>query len=1426
MADVGIKIRATDETKSAFDSVGRSLGTIQTSAASVAGALASIGVGVSIGGFVAMTKQIVDGLDAMNDLKDATGASIENISALEDVALRTGASFDTVSTALIKLNQGLNSAKPGSDTEAAINAIGLSVKDLKALDPAEAFRQIAVGLSGFADDANKARLTQELFGKSLKEVAPLLNDLAAAGSLVATVTAKEAEEAEKFNKELFNLSKTALDAARNMAGPLVSAINETIQLFREGAKEGKSFYSVLVDEQLRLLGLKDGPKEYAKRLNDISRELESGNIHQTKRNALLREQAAIQAKFAAAPVTSYDDTELARLARAPKPTVGNLPDQTAAKAAAAAAAKALADQNRELAAQAKLIAESGGLTGSFADDWNRLSEIFKKGGYNLDQLTEAQAKLLAGQPGIKAAHDAEAKAAEAAEKANQAALDARQKYNDYLNQGLASVQTENQTIQDQIDRLGLNKEAIADLDAQRLESQAITQDLIVLKKIEQGVDEDQYEIYVKTAAELRKQAALKRSLAGKETAIELGKETAKATFDEWKRGWEETDRLARDVFTTWANDGSNAAQKIGDTLKKALLSAIYEATIKPIAFQLYTSIAGGGGAAGAVQAASGAGSSLSGLSNVFGTSASLFGAGFKAGLGSILGESGIAGGISAGTTAIGAGNVAGGLGTLAGAIGPVVVGLAALKSAMDYTVKDLGSAIVANLGGGVTNVANRQDFQQTGGLFGGGTTQNSEWSAASADLTAYIDSQVKLVTESARAYGTALGLPVDNLDDFKKQIEVSLNGLNADQAKEALNKAIAGFGDDLVSANFGAAIDGLKRGSETASDTVVRLGNDLSGVNAIFASVGHALVDTSIAGAATASSMVAAAGGLANFQAQVTAMYGQLDAARQAFADANRNAYELQEQAVADANSFGAASGGGGGGGGGTDALKEAIDYLAGASLSIREWLDRLNSTDAGGLSADAQRTSAWASLQSQLVLARGGDRDALSGITGYADSYIDTINKTSKTEAEARLAIGKVRGQLAALPGQVSPEQFIVDAINANGGGGGAVATAVKSLGSKLTAELTVSARSEIVKMIEFVVDTDKLPNDLKQLALASADTMTKTVSFITGSKLSEDNKQLALGTESLLTKTISYALGQDIPDEYKKLALKTSDSINKSISFVARNVLDPKQAEIALMADNSIVKTIEMASKFLDADALKVAYAQSEVIRKMLEVSGGVLTPEQAMLLDNIAQYNKTINLFVSMDSTALDSAKDYIKRTLGTLDIEAVITGIPTTDDTGGVIPGQDVHKLLGGYINDLAKDGLIDGTDVGMIVGIVRRFGGTMADIAQATGWSLQQVIDFGAAWGIPAFAVGTDYIPRDMLAVVHKGEQIVPAAYNPHANGTAPGGANQAALVEEIRALRTDNQAQALALVQLQKRMNKLLERWDGNGMPETRVVTA
>ena len=186
---------------------------------------AALAGAISVAGLAAFFKTTVDGLDALNDVVDATGSTIENISALEDIAARTGARFESVSGALLKFNKILSEAKPGSETARTLEAIGLSAETLQKLDPAEGLRLVAVALDGYADSGTKARLVQDLFGKSTGEVAAFLKDLAAQGQLNATVTAQQAEQAERFNRELFAFQKNATDAARAIVGELLPAIN-------------------------------------------------------------------------------------------------------------------------------------------------------------------------------------------------------------------------------------------------------------------------------------------------------------------------------------------------------------------------------------------------------------------------------------------------------------------------------------------------------------------------------------------------------------------------------------------------------------------------------------------------------------------------------------------------------------------------------------------------------------------------------------------------------------------------------------------------------------------------------------------------------------------------------------------------------------------------------------------------------------------------------------------------------------------------------------------------------------------------------------------------------------------------------------------------------------------------------------------------
>lgn len=216
-------------------------------------------------------------VDSLNDISDATGATVENISALQDVAQRTGTDIATVETALIKLNQALAGAKPGSDVERALTAIGLSAKQLKADDPAEALRKVAVALSGFADDGKKARLVQELFGKSLKDVAPLLKDLSQQSSLHASITRQQADEAERFVHALGEFDNAATRARQALVGTLLPGITEFIKQINAAREAHGGFMAALIAQNPTVAlpaNAVEGLQKYEQALGDLNARLE------------------------------------------------------------------------------------------------------------------------------------------------------------------------------------------------------------------------------------------------------------------------------------------------------------------------------------------------------------------------------------------------------------------------------------------------------------------------------------------------------------------------------------------------------------------------------------------------------------------------------------------------------------------------------------------------------------------------------------------------------------------------------------------------------------------------------------------------------------------------------------------------------------------------------------------------------------------------------------------------------------------------------------------------------------------------------------------------------------------------------------------------------------------------------------------------
>lgn len=98
--------------------------------------------------------------------------------------------------------------------------------------------------------------------------------------------------------------------------------------------------------------------------------------------------------------------------------------------------------------------------------------------------------------------------------------------------------------------------------------------------------------------------------------------------------------------------------------------------------------------------------------------------------------------------------------------------------------------------------------------------------------------------------------------------------------------------------------------------------------------------------------------------------------------------------------------------------------------------------------------------------------------------------------------------------------------------------------------------------------------------------------------------------------------------------------------------------------------------------------------------------------------------------------------------------------------------------------------------------------------------------------LPGFAVGSNDIPHDMTARIHKGERIIPAADNRELMRrlSDPGAANDA-LVSEIKQLRSElraaHQAMAMNTSRTARSAEKLLslnEEWDISGQPPERTA--
>ncbi|QFS64832.1 phage tail length tape measure family protein [Delftia tsuruhatensis] len=164
---------------------------------------------------------------------------------------------------------------------------------------------------------------------------------------------------------------------------------------------------------------------------------------------------------------------------------------------------------------------------------------------------------------------------------------------------------------------------------------------------------------------------------------------------------------------------------------------------------------------------------------------------------------------------------------------------------------------------------------------------------------------------------------------------------------------------------------------------------------------------------------------------------------------------------------------------------------------------------------------------------------------------------------------------------------------------------------------------------------------------------------------------------------------------------------------------------------------------------------------VEKAIEALKKLMFPETASKPGQKPGGGAVLGPGTSPGSTPTPADPDYVR---------------PRTDGSGGTWyepitdPGRvaELDKLAGGYhkfdgtgdaagLNQWIKDNNLSPKDLADLSGLYEK------------DWE---------AWfknsGLPSYDIGTNFVPRDTLAMVHRGEAIVPEAFNPWAGGGLPG----------------------------------------------------
>ncbi|AFU47353.1 phage tail tape measure protein [Acidovorax sp. KKS102] len=604
---------------------------------------------------------------------------------------------------------------------------------------------------------------------------------------------------------------------------------------RPGFKEGQA--TADLKEQIRLLEKKitlanDNAAAQAQGAKAVEHEAEWAKIVNANKSKQQQQEEEINrirnVGMAAGKAAGKEQLEIER----------DIERQIAAYKKRVADKGAAGSAARELEQQKSLLAELAGLSGDFYKDWERLNKQFKDGKLTAEQLTQEQEKLLAKQPGIKAAREAELKVMQAQYAVQQQIADeiaqAEVARTQAVYAGRQAVTDYARGVGEATQLLEVERQTVTGTASQRALAVEYLRIQLELERQLEAIDRNQGF----TQADRDEQAARARATAAQART----NATARAELDHVRDLREELKR----VTEQYEQGLTNAAMAGGKSLKEYVVGMLRTTAFRIVLDPFMKPLAGFlAGATGSGSSAASQGSSLLGSANLLSSAYSALTTGVSssitAGFAKLAGSSfGQSIGLSNSAAIMGnnpsayvpAGGQLTSLGQSIGSgLGMLGSGLAGygISSAISNGYSTGGNTVnvlsgiasaffgpIAGVVGGLINRAFGRKLKDTGveGTLGGsaGFEGNSYqfykggWFRSDKTVTGELDPEVerqiaatfKSTQIQVGLFADALGLQTDRIAGFTTALKFSTNGLDEAGIQQAFQDALAKGSNELA----------------------------------------------------------------------------------------------------------------------------------------------------------------------------------------------------------------------------------------------------------------------------------------------------------------------------------------------------------------------------------------------------------------------------------------------------------------------------------------------------------------------------------------------------------------------------------------------------------------------------------------------------